>query len=542
MSFVIQNQIKNNSTDIKNYIDDLYKWEDDVSTQKPKKRPNPKNDEDLPPIRGKVQQDLKDLPPVRGKDQKQNQNESEASKNSRLKRDGNTVSDYYKAWDKFNPDEELKKLDSNENEEYRPPTISKPVELDPRKQPPLAPANTKIVVKGGRNPNSEYDALKDKANLLFRTHEYAKALEIYSEIIEKLKIAGSQGVFFSTLLSNRAMTYIKLQDFVRAEADCELAISKTPDFGKAFIRRGICRKKMGKIKAALIDFRKGLELEGENIEVAGEIKALEEVLKTRRAKAAKSLVMPFQSEGRKMKRIEVMDVGIVTVENEKKEQDVLGTLSFTVEREEGKKKNKSEVDDDNKENEKRRNEKEENVEKTESKEPKIEESSDIGKSERKDDKELSFEYVKLKEIDRMTKGKSNKASGDFEEVQRKKVSFGGEIDILIGQLKKLIFPQKSQPKKSIFKQKQKKTLENPEAQKKIGLENVISQGKTQIIEEILKEAKTQAEKNSMVLNSAQFFAKWKNLHQDKKSAFCFLQVLIKQSNKNIIIFKKEHRT
>ena len=283
-----------------------------------------------------MQQDQKDLPAVRGgKDQKQN--ESEASKNSRLKRDGNTVSDYYKAWDKFNPDEELKKLDSNENEEYRPPTISKPVDPDPRKQPPLAPANTKIVVKGGRNPNSEYDALKDKANLLFRTHEYAKALEIYSEIIEKLNTAGSEGLFFSTLLSNRAMTYIKLQDFVRAEADCELAISNTPDFGKAFIRRGICRKKMGKIKAALGDFKKGLELEGENIEVAGEIKVLEEVLKTRRAKAAKSLVMPFQSEGRKMKRIEVMDVGIVIVENEKKEQDVLGNLSFTVETEEGKK-------------------------------------------------------------------------------------------------------------------------------------------------------------------------------------------------------------
>lgn len=519
MSFAIQNQIKNNSTDIKNYIDDLYKWEDSLSTQKQKKRPNPKNEQDLPPIRGKVQQDPKETPPVRGKELKQN--ESEAVKNSKLKRDGNTVSDYYKAWDKFNPDEELKKLDSNENEEYRPPSISKPVELDPRKQPPLAPANTKIVVKGGRNPNSEYDALKDKANLLFRTHEYAKALEIYSEIIEKLKIAGSQGVFFSTLLSNRAMTFIKLQDFVRAEADCELAISNTPDFGKAFIRRGICRKKMGKIKVALSDFRRGLELEGENIEVAGEIKALEEVLKSRRAKAAKSLIMPFQSEGRKMKRIDVVDVGILTVENQQKEQDVLGALSFTVEKEEGKNKSKTETDNENKENEERRKE---NALKTEAKLPKIEESSDFGKNERKEDRELSFEYVKLKEIDRVTKGKSNKVAGDFEEVQRKKVSFGGEIDIQFGQLKKLIFPQKSQPQKSIIKQKNKKPLENLETKKKIGIENIISQGKTQIIEEILKETKTQVEKNSMVLNSAQFFAKWKNLHQDKKSAFFFLQV------------------
>ena len=229
----------------------------------------------------------------------------------------------------------------------------------------------------------------------------------------------------------------------------------------------------------------------------------------------------------------VIDSDTDVSENEKKEQDVLGSLSFTVEKEEGKKKNKSEIDDNDKENEKKK-EKEQNVQKTESKEPKIEESSDITKNERKDDKELSFEYVKLKEIDRMTKGRNNKALGDFEEVHRKKVSFGGEIDIQIGPLKKLIFPQKSQPKKSIIKQKQKKALENPETQKKIGLENIISQGKTQIIEEILKEARTQGEKNSVVLNSAQFFAKWKNLHQDKKSAFFFLQVLNKQLNKNII--------
>jgi len=514
MSISIQQQIKNNSTDIKSYIDDLYKWEDTVkqNPQKPLKKPiNP----DLPPIRGKVQSESLEKDHFLS-------NSDPKNPNIKLKRDGNTVSDYYKAWDKFDPDEELKKLDEDKgNNDSKPPISSKPINLNNNKEV-LAPAYSKITVKGGRNPNSEYEALKDKANLYYRNYEYQKALEIYNEIIEKIqKGSGNPSMFLSLLLSNRAMTFIKLQDYVKAEIDCKIAIENTPDFYKPYARRGLCRKKMGKIKLAIKDFQKSLDLEGnynnDNKEVIAEIKALEEILRKRRIKAAKSLILPGKNQGKWMK-IEVEDIGvhekiveeINEEENEKK--DLLKNMSFTVEgkkeeinkKEEIKKKNPDFLNN-NKENQQIP---EENIEKKPGNPLKA---------------ELSYDYAKLKEIDRVSKGKTAKIEGDFEEIERKKVSFGGESDIMITNLKKNVFSAKNMPKVSILKLKNTVLAKIPENQEKIGLENVILKGKIEIIEKILKETKEIVEKTE-VISSARFFSNWKNVNKDQKAAFSFLKV------------------
>ena len=52
MSFQVQNQIRQNATDIRNYLNDLYAWEEQVNTKEaPKTQPKPKKEYS---IRGNV--------------------------------------------------------------------------------------------------------------------------------------------------------------------------------------------------------------------------------------------------------------------------------------------------------------------------------------------------------------------------------------------------------------------------------------------------------------------------------------------------------
>ena len=73
---------------------------------------------------------------------------------------------YYKAWDQFSVDEELKKLEEEEQRAYRP---FNPYEDSKNYQ--RAKPKTKMVVKGSRNmANAVKDptSLKDKVNVCIK--------------------------------------------------------------------------------------------------------------------------------------------------------------------------------------------------------------------------------------------------------------------------------------------------------------------------------------------------------------------------------------
>lgn len=73
------------------------------------------------------------------------------------------MQDYYKAWDSFDVDAELEKL---EQDTPQPPQFQKP------EAKPAALPRSKIVVRGGRSTSSELDRLKDQGRLHFIAHEY----------------------------------------------------------------------------------------------------------------------------------------------------------------------------------------------------------------------------------------------------------------------------------------------------------------------------------------------------------------------------------
>ncbi|CAD8165097.1 unnamed protein product [Paramecium octaurelia] len=232
MSIQLQQQIKNNALEIKEYIHDLYDWEESVNTtQKPQKKQNEQIDPNSVPIRGKVEQEK----------------QSEILK-KQLKRDQNSVQNYYDAWNKVDVDKLLEESDD-------------PIVMDVYKKPQQTNINNKIVIKGGRNViKSQVILNKEQANELFKLQEFQKAIEKYTECIQELNQKQSLNEEeleqLVIIYSNRAQCQLKLLDYNQALLDCNKALSLNSNHQKSLLRRSTVLQELGKWKEALKDSEK----------------------------------------------------------------------------------------------------------------------------------------------------------------------------------------------------------------------------------------------------------------------------------------------
>ena len=84
----IQNQIRNNAQSIRDFLDDLGKWEDDISlldsSLSNKKLEFTPKTQPVPPPRAEVSPD-----------------NPKPEQKQALARDGTSIKEYYKAWDQF---------------------------------------------------------------------------------------------------------------------------------------------------------------------------------------------------------------------------------------------------------------------------------------------------------------------------------------------------------------------------------------------------------------------------------------------------------
>jgi hypothetical protein len=92
----MQHQIRANAIEVREITADLFSWEDEKNNKKPQSAPRrPTNTESFP-IRGKVESDEEE------EKKKRNEGKKKRDELARdLKRDGNTISGYYNAWEKF---------------------------------------------------------------------------------------------------------------------------------------------------------------------------------------------------------------------------------------------------------------------------------------------------------------------------------------------------------------------------------------------------------------------------------------------------------
>lgn len=118
---------------------------------------------------------------------------------------------------------------------------------------------------------SDYEALKNKGNDLFKAKKFKEAIEYYTKAI---KVKEDEAILYS----NRAICYLNLNKYFDAKEDCDLAIKIDPTLIKAHYRRGLAHKELFCHSKACDDFEKVLSLDTSSTQANKEIQSLQKLL------------------------------------------------------------------------------------------------------------------------------------------------------------------------------------------------------------------------------------------------------------------------
>ena len=114
---------------------------------------------------------------------------------------------------------------------------------------------------------------RERGNVEYETGNFTAAVKSYTKCLG-LKQRNYVG------FSNRAMAYIKLKEYLRAESDCTSALSIEPQHVKSLIRRATARNALGKHRAALQDLIDASDHEPSNKQVRLELQRTKEMLRS----------------------------------------------------------------------------------------------------------------------------------------------------------------------------------------------------------------------------------------------------------------------
>ncbi|CCW60642.1 unnamed protein product [Phytomonas sp. EM1] len=113
---------------------------------------------------------------------------------------------------------------------------------------------------------------KQKGNHAFSTKEFSTAVAQYTAAIQ---LAMDNDQILRILYCNRAAAQKELGNYRDGITDCSNAILLDKDFCKAYVRRARCYQHLGEHFAAVQDFKKALEYDPSNRELAKELKGAE---------------------------------------------------------------------------------------------------------------------------------------------------------------------------------------------------------------------------------------------------------------------------
>ncbi|KAG0342402.1 RNA polymerase II-associated protein 3 [Podila humilis] len=172
---------------------------------------------------------------------------------------------YYKAWDKFDADAALEKVEQEPLLDDR--KAGKPITKETATVKKLSKMAYSIASENKPDPAAA-NIEKEKGNDLFKKGQFAAAVVHYSESI---KLDPTNPV----LPINRAMALLKLQRFAEAEQDCTLGLKMDGKNVKALWRRGIAQRSLGRVEQARKDFEHALSLDPNNKAVKDELSKLQ---------------------------------------------------------------------------------------------------------------------------------------------------------------------------------------------------------------------------------------------------------------------------
>lgn len=269
----VQKQVMENSRNINEYYKDFEAWVTEMNN-KDKIISNIKSKE---PEKEVIKNDENEKELNKEKIQKA----KELAKANKLKRDGNSIKDYYDNWDRVNPDDEL--IDVESRISFNTPSAK---DLYNEKQKSNAEKNVSISIKSNRNIFSNKDfvnnspkdeiterieKLKKEANINYMIQNFNKSIELYTNAIDLLPKMNKDNVeqnrtMTINLYNNRGNCQIKMRNYKVGIKDFTKVLNIDDKNLKALYRRGVCYLNSDKYNLAFNDLFKAKNLSKEDKE------------------------------------------------------------------------------------------------------------------------------------------------------------------------------------------------------------------------------------------------------------------------------------
>jgi tetratricopeptide (TPR) repeat protein len=349
MSVQVQKQIKDNSTDVREYFTDLQRWSDQQSKEEKRRKVRQQAKAGLvsasspPPAVAKTPPAPVAAPEAKAKEQRSNDSEV---KDASIERDKLPMPQYYNQWDQYDVDQELEKIEDEAFQQQRAEREARELEKDSildamaingegeRTRTSVAKKRVKIEVRrSGRRASPVDLALpkKEEANRYFADGRYTDAVKTYSsaiDVLEKYEPKATDAEQSATngelphtadspdnsrfgdsnseetqayelkvtLLSNRAQAFLKLEEWREAANDCFAALRFDPSHHKSILRRGFAWAKMKRWSLAAKDLQKAVATDPSDKKAQAELqmvrRMLDQQLKDHRARAKALLCDP----------------------------------------------------------------------------------------------------------------------------------------------------------------------------------------------------------------------------------------------------------
>ena len=274
-AFLLQRQIMDNSRNINDYYKDFESWVEDMN-KKDNKLLNIQSQE---PEKEVIINEEAEIELKKEKIRKA----KELAKQNKLKRDGNSIKDYYDNWDKVNEDDELIDVESkiSMNTSSNQDIIKN---LYNEKQKSNAEKNVNISIKSNRNVNRKnlnnkktdeiterIEKLKKESNINYLIENYNKSIELYTYAIELLPKLNKDNIeenkkMTINLYNNRGNCQIKMKNYKVGIKDFTKVLSIDQSNLKGLYRRGICYLNIDKYNLAFDDFMKAFDIAKEGNE------------------------------------------------------------------------------------------------------------------------------------------------------------------------------------------------------------------------------------------------------------------------------------
>ncbi|XP_071866285.1 spag1 axonemal dynein assembly factor [Bombus fervidus] len=175
-------------------------------------------------------------------------------RNFRSAKDKRITSCDYAAWDNYDVDTELNKIDiQDEQQKVEAKKLQQKQKQILKKQQVGKSIILDKTTMTGTELNLMAEQEKEKGNEAYKAGDYEEALKHYDTSI---KINSN----IIACYTNRAITYIKLQRYEDALNDCNTVLSKEHTNIKALLRRALSLEHLGDLSQALADYEAALKL------------------------------------------------------------------------------------------------------------------------------------------------------------------------------------------------------------------------------------------------------------------------------------------